>query len=89
MNDAFKLINDPVWLENTIFCHIDRLSLLSILCLMELALRHPNVPDTMLIAGKSIGKQLLSRLILDGLEAPEDVLKSLCKTFDFDPEEDL
>ena len=59
----------------------DRLSLLTIVASLELALRHPGLPPATREANLRIGKVLVTRLLQDGLLVPPEAREVWEKTF--------
>lgn len=67
------------WWEEEIEITINRLGIMTLLGMMDLALRHPQVPATTSDAGKQIGRQVLEKLLADGLELPDAIKNSYKK----------
>jgi hypothetical protein len=70
------------WWAEEMNLTIDRLGCLALLGLLDLALRHPQMPTTSSKAGKQIGCHILERMLEDGLELPEAVEAVYRETFD-------
>lgn len=77
------------WWTEEIDLTIDRLGLMTLLGILDLALRHPKMPETTLNNGKQIGRQILTRMLEDGLKLPEDVEAVYRETFDMVMQEAL
>lgn len=74
-------LNDPKWYTEMIRLNIDRVSLLSIVAVYELALRHPGLPVSVRDTCFKWGRFFLLRLLDDGLIIPDEVRISWEKTF--------
>jgi len=70
------------WWEEEMDLTIDRLGLMTLLGILDLALRYPKMPETTLNNGKQIGRQIFERMLEDGLKLPEAVEAVYRKTFD-------
>lgn len=70
------------WWTEEMDLTIDRLGLMTLLGMMDLALRHPQLPETTSNNGKEIGRRILERMLDDGLELHEAVEAAYRKTFD-------
>lgn len=74
-------LNDKEWYKQYIKLNIDRVSLLNLVGLMELALRHPDLPERVKKTGIKTGRAFASVLIDDGLILPDEVQRSWEKSF--------
>ena len=74
-------VNDDDWYRELIDIKIDRLSLICIVGMLELALRHPGVKSHAREDTRSQGKQFVLRLIEEGMIVPYHVMESWSKTF--------
>ena len=72
---------DKQWMITPTEIYITRIGLLIVLSMMRLALRHPNIPDTIKSIGKGIGLDILNHLINEGIEMPDNVYQAYIKTF--------
>ena len=69
------------WWTQEMDITIDRLGCMTLVGLVDLALRHPELPATTSSAGKQIGLSMLERMLEDGLELPESVKAAYRETF--------
>lgn len=69
------------WFETGISLEIDRLTLFVIVGGLELALRHPRIPQATSETIREVGIIFSRRLVADGLRLPEDVRRSWESTF--------
>lgn len=83
-------INSPKWLKRMVRLDIDRLSLLNVIGLLELVLRHPALPDATREKAVKTGRTFASCLLDDGLIIPDRVRESWESTFNMkiEPERD-
>jgi len=70
------------WWEDEVDLTVNRMCLMTLLGMMDLALRHPQIPETISDNGKQIGRQIFERMLEDGLELPEPIEAVYRKTFD-------
>jgi len=71
--------------------NIDRISLFGLIEFLELALKHPHLPDSTKEKGVEMGRTFASCLLDDGLIIPDQVRESWEATFDMSikPERDI
>lgn len=74
-------LNDPQWYKRMIRLDIDRISLLNIVGVIELALRHPALPHRVREICLQVGTRFALALLEDGLILPDEVRVSWGKTF--------
>lgn len=74
-------LNDEEWYTELVRVDIERLYVFNIVACLELALRHPQLPQNTQLHSRYIGRVLLLRLIKDGLIIPDDVRKQFSETF--------
>lgn len=74
-------LNDKKWYKQMLQFNIDRSSLLGLVGLLELALRHPHLPKSSRERGVKIGRAFAWALLDDGLIVPDKVRISWEKTF--------
>ena len=74
-------INDDAWFKIVEELHIDRISLLTIVGCIELAVRHPEYTGPSKSIAIGIGHNLATRLIQSGLKAPYYAAEAWKKTF--------
>jgi len=75
-------VNSPKWLKRAVRLDIDRLSLLNVIGLLELALRYPDLPNSTREKAVKTGRTFTSILIDDGLIIPDRVRESWERSFD-------
>ena len=80
MPDIIENMSRDWWTEE-IDLSMSRLGLMTLLGLVDLALRHPHIPASTIVNGKQIGRQILDKMFEDGLELPESVKAVYLKTF--------
>lgn len=79
--------NDTEWYLGSINIKSDRLSVLAIIGMIELTMRHPNLPATTREETRYLGRQLIFCLIEDGMIVPDDVMEAWNKAFRLTPYE--
>jgi len=87
----FKRLNNTKWFVTSVLVNIDRLSVLSIVGLIELAIRHPDMAPLTKKSAAKLGKTLALTLLDDGLIIPDQVRESWERTFNMSikPERDI
>lgn len=75
-------VNSPKWLKRAVRLDIDRLSLLNVIGLLELVLRHPDLPDSTRQKAIKTGRTFASCLLDDGLIIPDRVRESWEASFE-------
>ena len=72
------------WYDTVIPLEMDRFSMLVIVGSIELALRHPQFTGPSAQAAREIGFDFARRLLVDGLDVPDEVVNSWSETFQVD-----
>lgn len=74
-------LNGPEWYRQMVRVNIDRMSLLALIGLLELTLRHPDLPDQPRQKAVEMGRSFASILLNDGLIIPDEIARSWEKSF--------
>ena len=74
-------LNNEEWFKWVLPLEIDRISMLSIVGCLELALRHPQLPASVSDYARAIGRTFALRLVSDGLVLPDREKKCWEETF--------
>ena len=74
-------LNNEEWFKDVLPLEIDRISMLSIVGVVELALRHPKLPASVSDYARGIGTAFALRLVSDGLVLPDRERKCWEETF--------
>ena len=74
-------LNDREWYKGMVRVNVDRISLLKLIGILELVLRHLDLPDSIKQKGVEMGRSFASYLLDDGLVIPDQVRESWEATF--------
>lgn len=74
-------VNNEKWLSKIEELKIDRISLLTIMGCVELAIRHPDMKGEVKTLAKYIGQGIYMHLNKKGLKLPRETRKNYEKTF--------
>jgi len=74
-------LNNEEWFKVVLPFEVDRITMLSVVGCLELALRHPQLPASVSDYARAIGRTLALRLVSDGLVLPDRERKCWEETF--------
>ena len=73
--------NDDRWLLTKVDLETDRITLLVMVSLMEVALKYPDLPKSVVRIGREFGGLIITELLRCDLMASDDVVKQWKETF--------
>jgi hypothetical protein len=64
--------NTDAWFKELVPIYMDRISMLTLVAMISLAIKHPRIPKTSKTLGRNLARLILDKLRQDGLDIPRD-----------------